>query len=48
MNSQWMNTNLLHDATFYVMYAAIAIALFVIVELIYPHGNVRRLLAKHV
>lgn len=32
MNSQWMNTNLLHDVTFYVMYAAIAIALFVIVE----------------
>ncbi|WP_426198555.1 MotA/TolQ/ExbB proton channel family protein [Pseudomonas sp. DC3200b2] len=27
-----MNTNLLHDVTFYVMYGAVAIALFIIVE----------------
>lgn len=27
-----MNTNLLHDLTFYVMYGAVAIALFIIVE----------------
>lgn len=45
-----MNTNLMHDVTFYVMYGAIAIALFVIVErsiyFAYVRSQARRLYAQ--
>lgn len=44
-----MNTNLLHDVTFYVMYGAIAVALFIIVErslyFAYVQRQARRLYA---